>query len=55
MMCDALSVAPSSCVYLDDLGINCKPAATLGMAAIKVTGETQALSALSALLGIALP
>ena len=35
MMCEALSVQPENCVYLDDLGINCKPAAAMGMAAIK--------------------
>jgi len=51
MMTDALGVAPAACIYLDDLGINCKPAATLGMAAIKVTGEAQALADLAALLG----
>ncbi len=52
MMCDALGVAPETCVYLDDLGINCKPAAILGMHAIKVTGEAQALSDLAAVLGL---
>ena len=46
MMCDTLDRAPGRCVYLDDLGINCKPAAELGMIAIKVTGEGQALDAL---------
>ena len=54
MMCDAIGVSPSDCVYLDDLGINCKPAATLGMHAIKVTGEAQALEDLSAVTGLAL-
>jgi putative hydrolase of the HAD superfamily len=52
MMCDALSVAPSACVYLDDLGINCKPAAALGMHAIKVTGEAQLLANLGDALGM---
>ncbi len=51
MMCEALSVAPEACIYLDDLGINCKPAAQLGMIAIKVTGEEQALADLEAALG----
>lgn len=55
MMCSALGVEPTSCIYLDDLGINCKPAAALGMAAIKVESEAQALAALGALLGISLP
>jgi putative hydrolase of the HAD superfamily len=50
MMCEALAVAPNACVYLDDLGINCKPAAAMGMTAIKVTGEEQALRALGGVL-----
>lgn len=52
MMCEALDVAPEACIYLDDLGVNCKPAAAMGMAAIKVTGEAQALADLRALLGV---
>jgi putative hydrolase of the HAD superfamily len=55
MMCEALGVAPSQCVYLDDLGINCKPAAAMGMRAIKVTGEAQALAELADMLGTVLP
>jgi putative hydrolase of the HAD superfamily len=55
MSCEALGVEPAQCIYLDDLGINCKPAAALGMAAIKVTGEAQALDDLGALLGVAIP
>ncbi len=51
MMCGALDVAPAACIYLDDLGINCKPAAALGMAAIKVISGEQALEELGALLG----
>ena len=52
MMCGALGVAPAQCVYLDDLGINCKPAAALGMSAIKVTSGEQALADLGALLAL---
>ena len=52
MMCEALDLAPADCIYLDDLGVNCKPAAKLGMHAIKVTGEAQALADLSAVLAI---
>lgn len=52
MMCDTLGVAPAQCIYLDDLGINCKPAAALGMHAIKVTGEAQALDDLARATGI---
>ncbi len=54
MMCEKLGLEPAACVYLDDLGVNCKPAAQLGMAAIKVTAEAQALADLSALVGLAL-
>ena len=53
MMVDALAVAPEACIYLDDLGINCKPAAAMGMTAIKVNGEAQALDDLGRLLGMA--
>jgi putative hydrolase of the HAD superfamily len=52
MMCQALGLEPAACVYLDDLGINCKPAARLGMHAIKVTSGEQALADLSAVLGL---
>ena len=52
MMCDLLAVDPANCVYLDDLGINCKPAAALGMKAIKVIGVDQTLAELSALTGL---
>ena len=53
MMCEALNVRPEACVYLDDLGINCKPAAALGMTAIKVSTEDQALEDLAAATGLA--
>ena len=52
MMCERLEVAPEACVYLDDLGVNCKPAAALGMKAIKVSSEAQLLRDLSAVVGI---
>jgi putative hydrolase of the HAD superfamily len=48
MMCEALNVKPEACVYLDDLGINCKPAAALGMRAIKVVDVGQTLAELAA-------
>ena len=54
MMCEALAVEPQACVYLDDLGVNCKPAAALGMAAIKVTSEAQALEDLERATGLRL-
>jgi putative hydrolase of the HAD superfamily len=54
MMCDWFPVDPAQCIYLDDLGINCKPAAQLGMHAIKVTSGEQALADLESALGLPL-
>lgn len=53
MMCDLLAVKPQACVYLDDLGINCKPAAQLGMRAIKVVDVDQTLAELADATGLA--
>ncbi len=52
MMCEALDVSPDSCVYLDDLGINLKPAREMGMTTIKVTSEQQLLDDLSKAVGL---
>lgn len=52
MMCELLAVEPESCVYLDDLGINCKPAAALGMTAIKVVDVDQTLAELAEATGL---
>ncbi len=42
MMCEALGVAPEQCVFLDDLGINLKPARAMGMTTVKVPiGDVQ--------------
>lgn len=46
--CEQMEVTPEEVVYLDDLGINLKPAAALGMKTIKVVSEEQALRDLSA-------
>ena len=54
MMCDALSVEPSSCVYLDDLGVNLKPARAIGMTTIKVETGPQAIAELEAATGLKL-
>lgn len=51
MSCDALGVSPAQAVYLDDLGINLKPARALGMQTIKVGAPERALAELEALLG----
>jgi putative hydrolase of the HAD superfamily len=52
MMCEALDVSPETCVYLDDLGINLKPARALGMTTIKVLSEDQLLSDLKQATGL---
>jgi putative hydrolase of the HAD superfamily len=41
--CDLVGVNPHECVFLDDLGINLKPAAALGMHTIKVVDPAEAL------------
>lgn len=51
MACDALGVSPAQSIYLDDLGINLKPARELGMHTIKVTNEAAALKGLTEALG----
>ena len=43
MSCDALNVSPDPCIYLDDLGINLKPARELGMTTIKVIQPEDAI------------
>ncbi|MGA0117633.1 MAG: HAD-IA family hydrolase [Ilumatobacteraceae bacterium] len=45
--CDLLNVSPKECVFLDDLGINLKPAAAMGMRTIKVVDSHDALRELS--------
>jgi putative hydrolase of the HAD superfamily len=52
LACQALEVRPQESVFLDDLGVNLKPARALGMHTIKVTDPALALSELSGLLGI---
>tara|TARA_Y100001970_G_scaffold164272_1_gene200732 strand:+ start:40219 stop:40875 length:657 start_codon:yes stop_codon:yes gene_type:complete len=52
--CNELKVEASNCAYLDDLGINCKPAAALGMTAIKVVNPEQALEDLEKVVGFSL-
>lgn len=49
--CETLGIEPKQAVYLDDLGINLKPAKALGMRTIKVVGPEQALSDLEQILG----
>jgi putative hydrolase of the HAD superfamily len=52
--CELLQVSPNECVFLDDLGINLKPAAAMGMRTIKVVNPDDALAELSGHLDLAL-
>jgi putative hydrolase of the HAD superfamily len=52
--CELVGVEPSECVFLDDLGINLKPARAMGMITIKVGGAEAAITELERVLGIAL-
>jgi putative hydrolase of the HAD superfamily len=50
--CERLGVSPGRAVFLDDLGINLKPARALGMSTIKVLEEDQAIEDLYAVTGL---
>ena len=50
--CDRLGVDCTEAIFLDDLGINLKPAKALGMQTIKVVSQDQAINDLSALTGL---
>lgn len=52
--CEQMGVEPRQVVYLDDLGINLKPARALGMTTIKVTDPRAALDELEQVLGLEL-
>ena len=52
MMIEALAVDPRNCVYLDDLGVNLKPARDMGMTTIKVVDAVQAINELETATGL---
>jgi len=52
--CTTVGTTPDRCVFLDDLGVNLKPAAALGMHTIKVVDPDAALNELAELLGLPL-
>lgn len=54
LMCEQLGVTPPSCVFLDDLGGNLKPARAMGMTTIKVETGPQAIAELEAATGLKL-
>jgi putative hydrolase of the HAD superfamily len=52
--CELAGVEPDEVVYLDDLGINLKPARAMGMTTIKVADPDDAIDELADVLGIGL-
>ena len=54
LACEALDVEPDEVVFLDDLGVNLKPARQMGMHTVKVTSPEEAIRTLSSILGIPL-
>jgi putative hydrolase of the HAD superfamily len=52
--CDRAGVEPTEVVFLDDLGVNLKPAAAMGMTTIKVTDPDAALAELEQVVGFPL-
>ncbi|MBO6556014.1 MAG: HAD-IA family hydrolase [Pseudomonadales bacterium] len=54
LACEQMNIKPDQAVYLDDLGINLKPARALGMTTIKVFSADQALDELEQHLGLTL-
>jgi putative hydrolase of the HAD superfamily len=54
LACTSLGIEPSEAVFLDDLGINLKPARALGMATIKVGDPAEAIAELESVVGFPL-
>jgi putative hydrolase of the HAD superfamily len=54
LVCDELGVAPHESVFLDDLGVNLKPARAMGMTTIKVTDPDRAIAELEQVVGFPL-
>lgn len=52
--CRALDVRPDQCVFLDDLGVNLKPARAMGMTTIKVVDPAVAIAELAEVVGFPL-
>ena len=54
LACEKLGVEPAECVFLDDLGVNLKPARAMGMTTIKVEDPDVALARLEEVVGFPL-
>src|SRR5690606_41310056 len=51
LACEAAGVTPTEVVFLDDLGVNLKPARAMGMTTIKVVDPDEALAELERVVG----
>jgi len=54
LACERLGIEPHEAVFLDDLGVNLKPARAMGMTTIKVDDPDAAIAELEAIVGFAL-
>jgi putative hydrolase of the HAD superfamily len=54
LACEILAIEPSEAVFLDDLGINLKPARAMGMTTIKVVDPDGAIADLESVVGFPL-
>lgn len=54
LACKEMNIKPTEAIYLDDLGINLKPARALGMSTIKVLSADQAIDELEEHLSLSL-
>lgn len=54
LACRELEIEPREAVFLDDLGVNLKPARRMGMVTIKVVDAARAIEELEAVVGIPL-
>ena len=54
MACEQLEIEPAEAVFLDDLGVNLKPARAMGMTTIKVTDPDEAIAELETVVGLPL-
>ena len=54
MACEMLDIDPTEAVFLDDLGVNLKPAKAMGMTTIKVVDPDEAIADLERVVGFPL-
>ncbi len=54
LACERLRIEPREAVFLDDLGVNLKPAKAMGMTTIKVVDPDEAITALESVVGFPL-